>query len=193
MSPISQSILTCICVYICNISNLLKERSSQETSQASDEGSVQDFDHVCNEARPIVLTTRRGLGGRCLPCWPIQKRTFRQKLFAGECRLFRWHFQICSQILSLMSNIRKFSKHKQKILELYAMPSYFLIILFILQSFAMFAEKILPVPMGWCQDVNVPDKLDSSNALLQAAKARTWRLTQLTCNTTASRMFADSP
>ena len=44
MSPISQSILTCISVYICNISNLLKERSSQETSQASDEGSVQDFD-----------------------------------------------------------------------------------------------------------------------------------------------------
>ena len=41
MSPMSQSILTCISGYI---SNLLKERSSQETSHASDEGSVQDFD-----------------------------------------------------------------------------------------------------------------------------------------------------
>ena len=153
---------------------------------------------LCNEARPIVLTTRRGLGGRCLPCWPIQKRTFRQKLFAVECRLFRWHFQICSQILSLMSNIRKFSKHfpkQTKNLGIICNTSQFLdyFVHTVLQSFAVFAEKIVPVPMGWCQDVNVPDKLDSSNALLQAAKARTCRLTQLTCNTTAWRMFVDSP
>ena len=47
------------------------------------------------------------------------------KLFAGERRLFRWHFQICSQILSLMSKIRKFSNQfpPNNILELYALPA----------------------------------------------------------------------
>lgn len=92
---------------------------------------------LCNEARPIVLMTRRGLCVLCLPCWPIQKRTIWQKLFAGERRLFRLYFQICSQILSLMSKIRRFSKHfpANNSLERYAMPPDFWIISFILSYF----------------------------------------------------------